>query len=134
MDWLLKIRWQKILKAKWMGWSLCCGVLGTCILTNFVGTGCLFVFNIGEEVPFYKEKKKCLEKYLARRPRHAPKEGTEEYEFLEKFCSRVELILQTVNDNEYQAATTFLEKPGDMFERAVVFPYGGACLLRSEWP
>ena len=54
-----------------------------------------------------------------------PNWGTKEYEFLEKFCLRVELILQTVNKNEYQAATTFLESPGDMFERAVVFPKGG---------
>lgn len=30
-----------------------------------------------------------------------------------------------MNDNEYQAATTFLEKPDKMFERAMVFPKVG---------
>ena len=64
-------------------------------------------------------------KYRASKPKPAPDQGTEEYEFLKKFCLEVEVILQTVNESEYQAATTVLEKPGDMFERAVVFPKGG---------
>ena len=81
--------------------------------------------NTGEEIPFYKEKADRRTKYLESRPRHAPDRGTKEYEFLENFRLRIEVILQTVNENEYQAATTVLEKPGDMFERAVVFPKGG---------
>ena len=58
-------------------------------------------------------------------PSPLPNQGTKEHDFLENFRLKVEVILQTVNENEYQAATIVLEKPDDMFERAVVFPKGG---------
>ena len=77
------------------------------------------------ELPFYKEEAERLTKYLASKPSPPPDQGTKEFEYVEKFRLRIEVILQTVNENEYQAATTVLEKPGDMFERAVVFPKGG---------
>lgn len=47
--------------------------------------------------------------------------GSEEYEQLQKFCKQVEIILQTVNLNEYQAATTFMEPPSGNFPKAIVF-------------
>ncbi len=37
----------------------------------------------------------------------------------------MEIILQTVSDNEYQAATTLIEPPDAKFERAIVFPSAG---------
>ena len=66
-----------------------------------------------------------MAKYLASTPISPPDKGTKEFEFIEKFRLSVEVILQTVNENEYQAAITVIEKPRDMFERAVVFPKGG---------
>ena len=79
----------------------------------------------GADIPFYKDKSERRTKYFASKPRPAPDRGTKEHDFLEKFRLSVEVILQTVNENEYQAATTVLEEPGGMFERAVVFPKGG---------
>ena len=84
-----------------------------------------FLHFIDKEVPFYKEEEERVTKYLASSPCPPPDKGTKEFEFAEKFCLSVEVILQTVNENEYQAATTVLEKPGDMFDRAVIFPKGG---------
>lgn len=37
----------------------------------------------------------------------------------------MEIILQTVNLNEYQAAVTFMEPPSGKFTKAVVFPKNG---------
>ena len=45
-----------------------------------------------------------------------------------KFSSEVELILQTVNENEYQAAVTLLEPPNNKFSKAVFFPKAGMVL------
>ena len=73
----------------------------------------------------YRGKAERRTKYLASKPRPSPDQETKEYKFLDKFRLSVEIILQTVSESEYQAVTTILEKPGDMFERAVVFPKGG---------
>lgn len=54
-------------------------------------------------------------------PESRPDKGTDQYRFLDNFCPNVEIILQTVNENEYDAATAFLEPPSDMFEKAVIF-------------
>ena len=47
---------------------------------------------------------------------------------MKKFSQEVELILQTVNENEYQAAVTLLEPPNKKFSKAVVFPKVGMVL------
>ena len=47
---------------------------------------------------------------------------------MENFSLEVKLILQTVNDNEYQAAVTLLEPPNKKFSNAVVFPKVGMVL------
>lgn len=74
------------------------------------------------EVPFNtkdEQKKMYRDNMPENRPR---KEKTKEISFLQEFCQTVEVIIQTVNENEYQAATTFLTAPNEMFSRAVVFP------------
>ena len=43
---------------------------------------------------------------------------------MEKFSLEVELILQTVNDNEYQAAVTLLEPPNKKFSKPIVYKPG----------
>lgn len=58
------------------------------------------------------------------KPERAPRSGPK-FDFLQKFSLEVEVILQTVNENEYQAATTFLKPPDEMFSKAVVFPKVG---------
>ena len=44
---------------------------------------------------------------------------------MSEFSDDIKIILQTVNENEYQAAVTFLEPPSDKFHRAVIFPSAG---------
>lgn len=66
--------------------------------------------------------------YRANMPDHPPRKGTSKYDILQNFCHRVEIILQTVSECEYQAATTFLEAPNQMFPKAVVFPKAGMVL------
>ena len=58
-----------------------------------------------------------------------PKKGTREFNFLkDHFSPRVEIILQTVNENEFDAGTTYLEKLDDMFSDPVTFPKGSMVL------
>ena len=74
------------------------------------------------EVPFNtkdEQKKMYRDNMPENRPR---KEKKQEIAFLQEFCQTVEIIIQTVNENEYQAATTFLTAPNEMFSKAVVFP------------
>ena len=82
----------------------------------------LTICTVGEEIPLYKDTKEredFIEKNL---PEDRPKKGTEQFKVLSDFCQNVEIILQTVNENEYDAATTFLKPPDDLFEKAVIFP------------
>ena len=74
------------------------------------------------EVPFNtKDEQKKM--YRDNMPENRPKkEKKQEITFLQEFCQTVEIIIQTVNENEYQAATTFLTPPNEMFSKAVVFP------------
>ncbi len=44
---------------------------------------------------------------------------------MSSFCNEVEILLQTVNEDEYQAATTVMEPPNEKFRRAMVFPSAG---------
>lgn len=60
--------------------------------------------------------------FESKKPENRPKEENKVME-LTAFCDRVKIILQTVNDNEYQAGVTFLEPPSDNFGKAVIFPY-----------
>lgn len=60
--------------------------------------------------------------YLENIPLDTPDVGTPEYDELKAFASKVVLILQTVNENEYQAATTYMEPPTPNFSGAVFFP------------
>ena len=66
-----------------------------------------------------EQKKMYRDNMPENRPR---KEKKQEITFLQEFCQTVEIIIQTVNENEYQAATTFLTSPDEMFSKAVVFP------------
>ena len=58
------------------------------------------------------------------RPDKQRKYGAELQE-LKSFCLEAELILQTVNKNEYDAATTYMEPPTGSFPKAVVYPSAG---------
>ncbi len=61
----------------------------------------------------------------------SPKKDTEEYAKLEEYQNEVEVILHTLNDNEYNAATTYLRAPdieGGSFKKATVFPCTGIVL------
>ncbi len=64
-------------------------------------------------------------------PARSPEKHTEEYELLQKYQNQVEVILHTLNYNEYNAATTYLSAPdieGGSFERATTFPCIGTVL------
>ena len=60
-------------------------------------------------------------------PAMTPQSGTPERAGLEKFSEEVKIILHTVNDHEYNAATTYMEAPpGGLFTKAVIFPRKGS--------
>ena len=66
-----------------------------------------------------------------KKPAKCPKKGANEYAKLEDYQNEVELILHTLNENEYNAATTYLSAPeieGGFFERATTFPCIGTVL------
>ena len=52
-------------------------------------------------------------------PVSPPQRATEEYKQLIQFCSEVEIILHTVNHNDYQAILTYMEPPAQNFKRAI---------------
>lgn len=57
---------------------------------------------------------------------HASKPLSPEGEDLREFTEDIEIILQTANENEYQAAVTFMEPPpAKLKNRAFVFPSAG---------
>ncbi len=60
--------------------------------------------------------------YHENKPVTPPEVETREFRELLKFQKEVQLILQVVNENEYQAATTYMKPPTDNFDRAVLFP------------
>lgn len=80
-----------------------------------------------DEQPKYgnSERKELLEKH---KPQCPPSVGTWEHKALLQFSKEVEIIIQTVNDNEYEAAVTFLEPPTKEFKTSVVFPSAGTVL------
>ena len=83
---------------------------------------CTCVHVLGEETPLYKDtelREKFIQDSL---PEDRPKKGTDRFTVLLDFCQNVEIILQTVNENEYDAATTFLKPPNNLFKKAVIFP------------
>ncbi len=60
-----------------------------------------------------------------KKPAKCPEIDTHEYELLKGYKNQVEVILHTVNNNEYNAATTYLSAPGiegGFFEKATIFP------------
>ncbi len=64
-------------------------------------------------------------------PARSPKKDTKEYALLKNYQNEVLFILQTLNDNEYNAGTTYLSAPilkGGSFERATIFPCTGIVL------
>ena len=65
------------------------------------------------------------ELYKIHKPDAPPKKGTDLHYKLRNFSKEVDIILQTVNRNEYQAATTFMKAPFEDFTKAVVFPING---------
>ena len=64
------------------------------------------------------------------KPEYPPLKGTDKHEELSAFINNVHIILHTVNENEYQAAVTFLEPPSKHFKRSVVFPSAGSVVGR----
>ena len=59
--------------------------------------------------------------YRENKPENPPQTDKKINE-LKKFCEEVEIILLTINENEYHAAALFMKKPSDSFERAVFYP------------
>ena len=56
-----------------------------------------------------------------------PQSCTPEHDELKKFSEEVEIIIQTVNNHEYNAATTYMKAPPDRnFTKAVIFPRIGS--------
>ena len=79
---------------------------------------------IGGEVPKF-DLQYGEDEYRKKMPQNYPEEGTEEYQELKRFSSKVELILLTINEHEYRAAAIYMEKPSDKFDQAVFVPgYG----------
>ena len=54
-----------------------------------------------------------------------PQKGTREYDELQKYCSQVEIILHTVNDNENLAALTYMKSPSGKSNGIQNFPNVG---------
>lgn len=61
-------------------------------------------------------------------PDNPPNRENPEYKHLDMFCRNVELIIQTTNDNEYYAATTFMKPPDVAYSKAFVFPGPGSVI------
>ena len=60
-------------------------------------------------------------------PAMTPQSCTPEHDELKKFSEEVEIIIQTVNNHEYNAATTCMKAPPDRnFTKAVIFPRIGS--------
>lgn len=77
---------------------------------------------ISAETPRYNASQQS-ELFQQNKPEGPPQDkDSKKYKYLLRFCNEVEYILQTVNENEYQAATTFMSAPDEMFSKAVVFP------------
>lgn len=58
-------------------------------------------------------------------PAESPRRRMKEYEQLNQFTNEIEVILQTVYDNEYQAATYHMKPPPGDFTKPVIFPWKG---------
>lgn len=72
------------------------------------------------ETCLYDEKKQ-EEMFDSDEPEDRPIDGGK-VEELNTYCQDVRIILQTVNDNEYQAAVTMMKPPSDNFTNSVIFP------------
>lgn len=73
-------------------------------------------------MPFYKDARVRRERIQKCLPENCPDQGTKEFKSLDNFCLNVEIVLQTVEDNGYYAATLFLQPPNDLFKNSVIFP------------
>ena len=58
-----------------------------------------------------------------------PQKGTPEYDELQKYCSQVEIILHTVNDNENLAALTYMKSPSEGRESNGVQNFPNVCMV-----
>ncbi len=77
------------------------------------------------EQPAYNDIEQKI-RFRDSRPSIPPKMGTNEFKMLKEFSDEVRFIFQAVNENEYQAAVTFMKPPENtLFSRAVVFPRPG---------
>lgn len=86
---------------------------------------CIFLAkkNKSDEKPLYtKADQDSL--YQEHMPEDMPMDkDSNKYKFLYEFCQDIKYIIQTVNENEYQAANTFMKAPHDgMFSSAVIYP------------
>ena len=77
-----------------------------------------------DEYPRFSAKDQKKE-YRNHFPLDPPDRGSDDHRFLEKFTEEILVLLQTVNVNEFQAAATAMEPPGDQFKQAVTFPSAG---------
>ena len=97
-----------------------------CVHVDFLGGLVMienFVLYYLDEIQRFdvEDQKKMFRKC---RPRHPP-ERHEDVCKLDSFSSEVEIILQTVNENEYQAAVTFIKSPFKKGDNGYVFPSAG---------
>ncbi len=82
-----------------------------------------YLLKIDEQPKYDKEEQKKL--FRENRPGHPPNQGSPEHKELSEFKDKIKIILQTINENEYQAAVTFMKPPSENFEKSVVFPSAG---------
>lgn len=80
----------------------------------------LFFFYADEE-PDYNSAQQ-IKLYKQRIPADCPDSGSKEYIELELFSKNIQIILQTVNENEYQAAAVEMKPPTKTFKSSVFFP------------
>ena len=83
---------------------------------------------VSDDKPAYDDDiQKLL--YREHRPSIPPRKGTKEFRTLQNFCSRVQILMQVVNDSEYKAAVTYMKPPENTsFKTAVSFPKPG-CII-----
>ena len=84
----------------------------------------VIVISLDETPRFNAKEQEDLYYKFEPEPPPLPKEESK-LQKLREFCGEVEFILQTVNENEYQAAVTYMEKPYDDWTKAVIFPSAG---------
>jgi nucleoside phosphorylase len=81
----------------------------------------LIVATFKSETPKFDDAER-IRLYRDKKPINSLSLHTKEYRELQKFSREVEIILLTINDNEFHAALNFIEKPVETLEKSVFFP------------